>query len=439
MKKYFFMMLMTGIICLACILPKAQAADLSEAERNLAMAMFSMSSYSDELSLLTRQYLQDVGWQYQSDENINRTAEGRFHFVSRTLADGHRISVLAFPGTERKKDAEVDLRLHRVLFAGHNPQEFREFAANKEEKEAAKPLVHSGFNDYTQTAMFQKQIPVLHNMTAGAALAQELRAHPDETLYLTGHSLGGAVATLTAARLADMGVQPSQLQVITFGAPAVGNEAFARNYENKMQLTRITMAGDPVKSVLQSYSKGYVQFGNKVLWRQQTGLDRFEHEMVTYLDQAMRNYQDSRSTNEVSSLLSGQPQQVNGGILLAPIAVHLSDPMQGNAKYMEQSLQEVLRANYAPLHLAEKADSLSELQKQAVANGDSHICVLKVDGTRLKNENYNFQISLAEEIYDVQGNLQYMQVHATTTQKLTPLEAVLYLYYLGKDGEKEIF
>lgn len=410
-----------------------QAAALSKDEVNLTMALLSMSSYSDELSLLTRQHLRDMGWQYQSDETINKAAEGRYHLVSRTLAAGQKVFVLAFPGTERKKDAEVDLRLSRVVFGGSNPQEFAAMAANKEEKAASKPLVHSGFNDYTQTAVFTKQIPELGNLTAGEAIAKELKAHPDEVLYLTGHSLGGAVATLTAARLADMGVAPEQLQVITFGAPAVGNETFARIYENKMQLTRITMAGDPIKSALQSYSKGYVQFGNKIVWQQQRGLARFEHEMVAYLDQAIRNYQDSRQADETSSLLTREPQQISGGILAAPIVVNFTDPIDGDAAYAQKTLQQALQANYAPLHFAEQEVPLSSLQQTAKQNGDAYILMMHVDGTRLKNEEYNFQISLTEELYDVQGNLRHMQVRSTTTKNLTPIEAGLYLYYTGQD------
>jgi hypothetical protein len=48
------------------------------------------------------------------------------------------------------------------------------------------------------------------------------RRRPDQTLWLTGHSLGGALATLASAH-----VGPSQVQgLYTYGAPRVGNAAF---------------------------------------------------------------------------------------------------------------------------------------------------------------------------------------------------------------------
>ena len=50
---------------------------------------------------------------------------------------------------------------------------------------------------------------------------------------ITGHSLGGAIATLFAARLIDFyNVDPNNIVVYTFGAPAVGNEHFKYVFED---------------------------------------------------------------------------------------------------------------------------------------------------------------------------------------------------------------
>src|SRR5262245_60637873 len=48
-------------------------------------------------------------------------------------------------------------------------------------------------------------------------------------LYLTGHSLGGALAQLCAQRLHDTGTFISG--IYTFGQPRVGNARFATNYD----------------------------------------------------------------------------------------------------------------------------------------------------------------------------------------------------------------
>ncbi|MGH7128824.1 MAG: alpha/beta fold hydrolase, partial [Planctomycetaceae bacterium] len=51
-------------------------------------------------------------------------------------------------------------------------------------------------------------------------------------LFLTGHSMGGALATLAAARLDSIGAHISG--VYTFGSPRVGDRAFAQAYHKRL-------------------------------------------------------------------------------------------------------------------------------------------------------------------------------------------------------------
>jgi hypothetical protein len=55
-----------------------------------------------------------------------------------------------------------------------------------------------------------------------------LEAAEDKPLFLTGHSMGGALAVLTACRLAKMGRPP--VATYTFGSPRVGDPAFCEGY-----------------------------------------------------------------------------------------------------------------------------------------------------------------------------------------------------------------
>jgi len=50
----------------------------------------------------------------------------------------------------------------------------------------------------------------------------------DKPLFLTGHSMGGALAVLTGCRLAKMGRPP--VAIYTFGAPRVGDRKFCAGY-----------------------------------------------------------------------------------------------------------------------------------------------------------------------------------------------------------------
>lgn len=68
----------------------------------------------------------------------------------------------------------------------------------------------------------------------------DVRIRRSKPLYIAGHSLGGALATLCGWRF-----QPAQ--TITFGCPRVGNAAFAEQYP--VQQTRYVHDLDPVPHV----------------------------------------------------------------------------------------------------------------------------------------------------------------------------------------------
>ena len=64
-------------------------------------------------------------------------------------------------------------------------------------------------------------------------------------LYLTGHSLGGALAMIAAQDLTENFDLPQPVQVYTFGSPRIGNVAYASNYDQKIPATfRVVVDGD---------------------------------------------------------------------------------------------------------------------------------------------------------------------------------------------------
>jgi hypothetical protein len=78
-------------------------------------------------------------------------------------------------------------------------------------------------------------------------ILEYIQKHRDEigVIFVTGHSLGGALATLCAV---DIQYNYSiYLEVYTSGAPAVGNKAFARSYNRRVpDTTRTYMRRDIV-------------------------------------------------------------------------------------------------------------------------------------------------------------------------------------------------
>ncbi|BDA45990.1 probable lipase [Coccomyxa sp. Obi] len=89
-----------------------------------------------------------------------------------------------------------------------------------------RPKVHKGFwRSWSAHGVADRVLDFL-----GSLLADSKLAPANRHVYLTGHSLGGALATLAAYDIQSrFGLK--DLQVYTFGAPRTGNHAFAREYE----------------------------------------------------------------------------------------------------------------------------------------------------------------------------------------------------------------
>ena len=110
------------------------------------------------------------------------------------VINNDEIVVLAFRGTEiqERSDIWADMKIWKTKGRG-------------------KGEVHSGFK-----GELDKLWPPVETL---------LSQHKDKKLYITGHSLGGAMATLAASRITTKNLE----EVFTYGAPRVGNRRFARS------------------------------------------------------------------------------------------------------------------------------------------------------------------------------------------------------------------
>lgn len=433
MRHALATLLLPLVLVLGLLCPARAMAATGEQELELLSSLVAMASYSDELSLLAREWLAETGWEFQSQTTATSLAQGRYHLVTKEMPDGHRAVLLAFPGTENVKDAKVDLRTRSVPFGGSSVEEFRD-VAQQDRHATSYPLVHKGFDDYTMTALFHKPVDLAGSgacETMGEHLAQELRAHPTEVLYLTGHSLGGAAAILTAARLSDMGVRPEQLRVITFGSPAVGNVAFARYYEKRMRLTRIVMDGDPVAAALQSLGTRYVQFGERVAWKQDRSSARFEHAMVVYLDRALRLYFSEDEVGD-GDMLESRPLAARGGIFVAVPQLDLDPLVAGDDTADIRILQGAWQARYAPCTVqsdGQRGADMDVLIAEARAAQCRYAVRQHVSVKRSRDEADTVRVVLETSVYDAQGTFITVVSKSTTDRRMTPLEAVAYLQF----------
>ena len=138
-----------------------------------------------------------------------------------TALTSDRTMIIAFTGSESVKDW---INNARVL---HTP--YPSVTKNEDIK------VHYGF--YTGYLLVRQQIH------------EEFKSKQPERVIATGHSLGGALATLCALDIQYnfFPDNPEQVTCYTFGSPKVGNQAFVDSYNRRVPQTfRIINGGDGV-------------------------------------------------------------------------------------------------------------------------------------------------------------------------------------------------
>ena len=95
-----------------------------------------------------------------------------------------------------------------------------------------------------------------YNAIAGnirSELRTLIHAFPRAEILVTGHSLGGALATIAAADLRGSLRVANRIRLMTFGSPRVGDDNFSdwlfSQFTNRNDLIRVTHADDPVVRV----------------------------------------------------------------------------------------------------------------------------------------------------------------------------------------------
>ncbi|KAI9298901.1 alpha/beta-hydrolase, partial [Neoconidiobolus thromboides FSU 785] len=97
-------------------------------------------------------------------------------------------------------------------------------------------LVHPGFNKA------KERMAKFYNPTV-----KEMYDKYKYDIIVTGHSLGGAIASLVAADLLNSGIPKDKINLITYCQPRVGNKKFAEWMNTNIHSsTRVTHEGDPV-------------------------------------------------------------------------------------------------------------------------------------------------------------------------------------------------
>lgn len=378
----------------------AQALDqpVKQAALTAMAAAVSAGSYTPEDSLETR-YLKDYGWKLTPYTVKDGNTEVHFTLArSDRPLNGKNWTVLALRGSASKADWKLNLKTGKVSFPAGKP-----LAKKSEEQE---PAVHEGFLKYAR-AVLSQPLDVdgdgkLDN------LVSFYRTHPGEKLLLTGHSLGGAGATLLGSELVARGVAPEQIPVITFGAPAVGNAAFARQVGDRLRLERVVTSLDPVPGALQTFYKGYEQFGKEKKFTLSGTYTDYQHPISYYLDLAVKDYYTEREQAEKAGIWPTVPLEKREG--KGPlVAILVTSVDHGADTRFSPDLGQFLLDEYRSLlpryvvlgyrHLAENEQPWpqEELWQEARKAGADLLVVAQVERQRI-GQTDKWSIQLAQEI-----------------------------------------
>lgn len=162
-----------------------------------------------------------------------------------------RITV-AFRGSTTKNDFITDSKCDMVSIP--DPQMFatKPNEKSKGDKVESDICIHKGFYEYLFGSGKDGHSKYEEIMTHVQKLFQTKPEYKDEyKLYVTGHSLGGALATLFGFYASASSVVPGPVTVVSVASPRVGNLQFAAcftEYESQGKLRHLRIANhrDPV-------------------------------------------------------------------------------------------------------------------------------------------------------------------------------------------------
>lgn len=179
------------------------------------------------------------------------------------VVDGEDRIVIAFKGTTSTKNLRTDINMFYSNARSLLPTML---GAEDEAGDAAareNPLLHSKAWRWSKV---HKGFAVAYAAVAPMLLStvkrlQEERRRP---VFITGHSLGGALATICSLDLnLRLGITRREVFVSTFGAPRVGNRQFSSLYNDIVPIHWRIVVGPDVVAKLPKV--GFTHVGKKVL------------------------------------------------------------------------------------------------------------------------------------------------------------------------------
>lgn len=365
-------------------------------------------------------YLRSYGWDIEPKVATDGDVETNFAIAENYFPEiGKRVFLVTFRGSASGGDWKQNFKTYQVLFGGSDIASMEAIA--REDVPDKAPAVHAGFNEYTLAMMKTSVLDANGNFRSVFKTALE---DPNTFLVITGHSLGGAAATLLGERLVSLGMPKDRFMVITFGAPAVGNAAFAEAYGDKINLLRISNRRDPVPGSLQTFFGGYKQFGEKINYSMTAKVSSVQHDMTMYFDYSV-NQLYKRFDEEVAAgrLREIPNERITNGV--PKVAIWVAAPEKLDYVAYVTDIKRMLIDEYRrvlpsyivldkALHVS--AGYVDELEYKSRLAGADYIIVCGIDGRRSREQNY-WYLELQQSIFTSDGKMLSM---ASFGKKVAP-------------------
>ncbi len=356
-------------------------------------------------------YLRAYGWRIMPQKLRSGRVESNFAIAHNYFPElKKRIFLVTFRGSANKKDWSINLKTNRVNYGGSTLAEMDALA--KEPLRKSEPAVHSGFNTYVDTVL---RTSVLDDKGQLRGAFKAVAERSDALMVLSGHSLGGAAATLLGQRLLDLGMPAERLCVVTFGAPAIGNEAFAVQYGSRLRLLRITNTADPVPGSLQTFFGGYKQFGQHIKYSLSPQISNMQHDMAMYFDYSVSDfYQEYDRQVALGRIFPVPDRKITIGKPVVALWIHESDNLSKLASIMD--LKRFVTDEYKRMlpsyivmdkALDKEGYTHQNVVEKSRLSGADYILICGIDGYR-QPEADGWYLTLEQSLFDEQGRMLTM-------------------------------
>ena len=217
-------------------------------------------------------------------ENIVRRRHRAPLFVGYVIASD-RSNIIAFRGTQTQIEWLRNLQATQ--------QEYIDRTTGK-----SLGKVHQGY------------LRIVRHKLGSSLLTAVRQLNPTIPCYITGHSLGGAIATLAALEIAiDIPQIREQLQLYTYGSPRIGDRNFAQAHSKLIPNSyRIVNLSDSVPLVppikIENYytTANYAHVGQKWFFSTQFGDILLNHVVDTYR-MAIESEQETKQQDPVDRMM----------------------------------------------------------------------------------------------------------------------------------------